>query len=91
LIVKWYQIAREGLLRLNPDFIIELVGEHGMANVKTDEIFAQWKTLGGLKAVKKGNVAVIREDFTFRAGPRYPLILDAFQSVLRGSVREIRE
>jgi ABC-type Fe3+-hydroxamate transport system substrate-binding protein len=79
------------MLRLNPDFIIELVGEHGMTNMKTGDIFDQWKKLDGLKAVKNGNVAVIRGDFTFRAGPRYPRVLSAFQSILRGKVREIQE
>ncbi|GHV56860.1 ABC transporter substrate-binding protein [Synergistales bacterium] len=85
------QIAREGLLRLNPDFIIELIGEHGMTNIKTSEVFTQWEKLSGLKAVRNGSVAVIRGDFTFRAGPRYPRVLSVFQSILRGKVREIQE
>jgi iron complex transport system substrate-binding protein len=89
--VPYAQIAREGLLRLDPDFIIELIGEHGPTDVKTCEIFDQWKKLGSLKAVKNGSVAVIRGSFIFRAGPRYPLALSAFQSILRGNVREIEE
>ncbi|GHV32616.1 hypothetical protein FACS1894167_15610 [Synergistales bacterium] len=89
--VPYAQIAREGLLRLDPDFIIELIGEHGDTNITTGEIFGQWEKLSILKAVKNGNVAVIRGSFTFRAGPRYPLVLSAFQSVLRGQVREIQE
>jgi ABC-type Fe3+-hydroxamate transport system substrate-binding protein len=37
------------------------------------------------------NVAVIRGDFTFRAGPRYPLILESFKKVIHEGVREIEE
>jgi ABC-type Fe3+-hydroxamate transport system substrate-binding protein len=76
---------------MNPDLIIELVGEHGMTNVDTESILAQWEKIKDLKAAQSGNVAIIRGDFTFRAGPRYPLILEAFKRAINDGVREIRE
>ena len=82
-------ISMEGLLRIDPDVIVELIGEHGMANVKNPEILAQWNNLTDLKAVRGGNVGIIRGDFTFRAGPRYPEILDAFARIINGETREI--
>ncbi|MDR3254824.1 MAG: ABC transporter substrate-binding protein [Synergistaceae bacterium] len=84
-------ISKEGLLRLDPDIIIELVGEHGMTNVTTPEIIAQWNKLTDLKAAREGNVAIIRGDFTMRAGPRYPLLLEAFSKVINEGAREIWE
>jgi iron complex transport system substrate-binding protein len=87
----YLNISREGLERLAPDIVIELIGEHGMTNVETSEILAQWKALADLEAARKGNVAIIRGDFTFRASPRYPLILDAFARVIGAGVREINE
>lgn len=77
--VEYAALSHEGLLQLNPDVIIELIGEHGMANRSTDaELLAQWTALKGLKAAEKKRVAIIRGDFAFRAGPRYPQILRAF-------------
>jgi ABC-type Fe3+-hydroxamate transport system substrate-binding protein len=76
---------------MNPDLIIELVGEHGMTNVETKSLLAQWKKIKDLRAAQSGNVAVIRGDFTFRAGPRYPLILEAFKKAIIYGEREIRE
>ena len=82
------QISREGLLRLDPDVIIELTGTHGM-EVPTDRIASQWDAVPELRAVQNGRVSVIRGDFTLRAGPRYPLILDTFIKIIRDGAREI--
>jgi iron complex transport system substrate-binding protein len=84
-------LSLEGLLRLDPDIIIDLVGEHGMTGADSKSILAQWKNLGALRAARDGNVAVIRGDFTLRAGPRYPLILEAFAEIIHGGAREIEE
>ncbi|MDR1472892.1 MAG: helical backbone metal receptor [Synergistaceae bacterium] len=88
--LPYASISQEGLLRIDPDFIIELVGEYGMTNVDTGSILAQWEKVKGLRAARSGNVAVIRGDFTFRAGPRYPLILESFKRVIHDGTREIR-
>jgi iron complex transport system substrate-binding protein len=87
--VPYAAISMEGLLRLDPDIIIELIGEHGMTNVGTPEIMSQWRGLSDVRAASLGNVAVIRGDFSFRAGPRYPLILESFASVIHDGIREI--
>jgi iron complex transport system substrate-binding protein len=84
-------LSLEGLLRLDPDIIIELVGAHGMTDVDSQSILAQWKNLSDLRAARDGNVAVIRGDFTLRAGPRYPLILKSFARIIHEGVREIEE
>ncbi|MDR1020465.1 MAG: ABC transporter substrate-binding protein, partial [Synergistaceae bacterium] len=89
--VPYAGVSQEGLLRMDPDLIIELVGEHGMTGVETGSILAQWKKVKDLRAAQSGNVAVIRGDFTFRAGPRYPLVLEAFKRAINDGAREIRE
>ncbi|MDR1579712.1 MAG: helical backbone metal receptor [Synergistaceae bacterium] len=89
--VPYAALSLEGLLRTDPDIIIELVGEHGMTGVDTQSILAQWKNLSDLRAARDGNVAVIRGDFTLRAGPRYPLILEAFARIVHEGAREIEE
>jgi iron complex transport system substrate-binding protein len=83
-------ISQEGLLRMDPDVIIELVGEHGMTNVDTESILAQWKRIKDLRAAQTGNVVVMRGDSTFRAGPRYPIILEAFKKAIQGEAGKIK-
>jgi iron complex transport system substrate-binding protein len=82
------QISREGLLRLDPDIVVELTGEHGM-NIPAGRVLSQWEALSDLRAARNGRVSVIEGDFALRAGPRYPLILDAFVRVIQGGEREI--
>ena len=75
-------------MRLDPDVIIELIGEHGM-EVPTGSVVSQWEAVPDLRAAQEGRISIIRGDFTFRAGPRYPLILDAFIKVIRDGAREV--
>jgi iron complex transport system substrate-binding protein len=92
--VPYAQMSREGLLRVDPDVIIELIGESGMEasmEVPTDRVISQWEAVPDLRAAREARVAVIRGDFTLRAGPRYPQILDAFIEIIRDGVREITE
>ncbi|GHS85148.1 ABC transporter substrate-binding protein [Synergistales bacterium] len=89
--VPYANISREGLIRIDPDIIIELVGEHGMENADNGLILAQWGKLTDVRAAREGRVALIRGDFTFRAGPRYPKILKAFREIIYEGVREINE
>ncbi len=88
--VPYAQISREGLLRADPDVVLELIGESGMgADMPTKKILAPWEKIADLRAVRDGSVAVIRGDFTLRAGPRYPQVLDAFIRAIHGGEREI--
>jgi iron complex transport system substrate-binding protein len=88
--VAYAQMSREGLLRVNPDVVIELIGESGMeAEVSAARLISQWEAASDLRAAREGKVSVIKGDFTLRAGPRYPQILDAFIQVVRDGVREI--
>ncbi|MDR1916118.1 MAG: helical backbone metal receptor [Synergistaceae bacterium] len=87
--VPYLQISREGLLRLDPDIIIDLIGEHGSADIPTEQILGQWRAIPDLRAAIKGNVAIIKGDFSLRPGPRYPLLLKAFIRAIREGAREI--
>jgi iron complex transport system substrate-binding protein len=89
--VQYAQISREGLLRLDPDIVVELIGENGMENLPSPEIMAQWDAMKELRASKEGRVAIIRGDFTLRAGPRYPLVLEALRKIIRERARVISE
>lgn len=89
--VQYAQISRESLIRLDPDVVIELVGEHGGANLHTGDILAQWRAFDDLRAARTGDIAIIKGDFTLRAGPRYPLVLEAFIRAIHGGEREIEE
>jgi iron complex transport system substrate-binding protein len=52
------QISREGLLRTDPDVIIELIGENGMD--APSGIMSQWMAIKDLRASAEGRVSIIK-------------------------------
>lgn len=88
--VRYARLSREGLLRLDPDIVIELVGEHGSASPEASFIQGQWRGLDDLRA-SQNDIAVVRGDFAMRAGPRYPQILEAFIDAIHNGKRDIDE
>jgi len=83
--VPYAHITLEGLLRLDPDVIIELVGGHGTTNPAAS---AWGEAESGVRAAREGRVFLIEGDFAFRPGPRYPEILGAFIEAIHGAARE---
>jgi len=84
--VAYAHISLEGLLRIDPDVIIELIGEHGM-EIPAGSAASPWGT-DGIRAARDGRVSIIEGDFVLRPGPRYPQILEAFIEAIHGGGRE---
>ena len=83
------QVSLEGLLRLDPDVIIELIGTHHGTEVPTYRIASLWNAVPDLRAAQNGRVSIIKGDFALRPGPRYPQILSAFIKAIQDGVNEI--
>jgi iron complex transport system substrate-binding protein len=60
------QLSAEGLLRLNPDAIVEFASGGG----DPEQLKAEWGALGSLDAVRRGRVFVFTQDFLPVPGPR---------------------
>ncbi len=71
-------LSTEGLLRLNPEVLFDVVP--GMAEMGLSEakILSDWKKLPRLRAVREGRVYVLGENWAVRPSPRFPKILEAF-------------
>jgi iron complex transport system substrate-binding protein len=65
--VPYPTLSAEGLMRLNPEVIVEFApGSEDAA-----ALGRQWNTLGSLQAVKTGRVHVFAHDFLAVPGPRF--------------------
>jgi len=80
--VRYPVVSPEGILRLNPDVIIDLVppGMAGQLDRKT--IMADWKELGEVNAVKNGRVLVFDQDYACVPGPRFIKLAEDLARVL---------
>lgn len=91
------KISQEGLFALDPEVIIDLVGErsfyHSMENVDLDKVFqkehltGQWMTCTSVNAVRNRRVTVLDGTVYLRPGPRLPVIMKAFAKALHPEVK----
>ncbi|HLV32312.1 MAG TPA: helical backbone metal receptor [Chitinispirillaceae bacterium] len=75
-------ISVEGIIRLEPDIIIDC--SSSMEKISLKSIVKDWESLDMMKAVKTGDVYSLSDDFVTIPGPRIVLIADKFRSIVNG-------
>ena len=94
---QYPKISAEGLISINPDAIIDIVGErtyyHSLENIDLDKVFnkkylkGQWSGSAKVKAVTKGQVYIFDGTVYLRPGPRIGSILLSFAKALHPEVK----
>jgi len=80
--LKAPQLSAEGVLRLDPDFIFDLLPEaDAAARAAAPEV---WRRIPGLRAAREGRVIVLAGDQVLIPGPRFILTLEAIAAALDG-------
>lgn len=75
-------LTAEGLIRLNPDVVIELVPEVGQGKISAREVVAQWRTLNEIAAVRNNRVHVLTQGYVVLPGPKLVYLLEDIMRVL---------
>jgi iron complex transport system substrate-binding protein len=70
------QISREGIIRLNPDVIIDLISKEESKSVSRDRVMKQWLILEGVKAVDEHRIYILDADYVVIPGPRITRTLE---------------
>ena len=98
--VTYPKLSAEGLIELDPDVIIDLVGDHRIGeSANQEDPEAQWRSLPELKALKEGRIHLITGNYALRPGPRIVRALFEFMSVIhpellpqiRSKIAEVQE
>jgi len=71
-IVQYPEISREGLAALDPDVVLDVVAGVEERGLEITEIFAGWRRLTELRAVREDRVRVLEGDLMVVPGPRLP-------------------
>jgi len=95
--VSYPQVALEGLMQINPDVLIDLVGEktfyHSKDNIDVNTVFkesylkTQWKRSVNVNAVKNGQVYIMDGTVFLRPGPRVTFILKTFAKAIHPEIK----
>jgi len=80
--IRYPAISTEGLLRMNPDLIIDLVPAYLEAKVDEAYLLAEWKEAKGARAWETGNVYIESGDFWTVPGPRFVKVIEELEKTL---------
>jgi iron complex transport system substrate-binding protein len=79
--VSYPTLSAEGVLRLDPDVIVEFAPEKGDPSA----LDRQWNVLRSLRAVRSNRVYVFTEDFLSVPGPRFVRFTESVARVIHES------
>jgi iron complex transport system substrate-binding protein len=75
-------VSGEGILRMNPQVVIDLVAERSRAGLSRDDILRDWQQLPNVEAVHTGRVYLIDDDYAFIPGPRFIRLVEKFARLM---------
>lgn len=84
--IAFPEIAPEGLTRLDPDVIVELVPELETGRYTAGDILAEWKSVPGMRAVREGRVHILSGRHVAIPGPRFVQTTEELARVLHPEV-----
>jgi iron complex transport system substrate-binding protein len=79
-------ISAEGVIRENPDVIVDILFNLNELGMSAEEIEEDWKSLSGVSAVRKGRVHLTGQDFMLIPGPRFILIAEELRRIIHPEV-----
>lgn len=85
--LKFPTLSAEGIVRLNPQVILEIVPDLAESGWKEEDILRQWGQLEGVDAVIHHRVHVLSHDYAVVPGPRFILILEDMAKLIHPEVR----
>ena len=74
--VKFPVVSGEGILRLNPEVILEVIPDLEESGWREEDVLSQWNLLSGVDAVAHRRVFVLSHNYAVVPGPRFICILE---------------
>ena len=82
--LKFPAISDEGLVRLDPDVIIEMVPDLQGQSDK-ESLMSIWRARRGVRAVREGQVHILGEDYVVVPGPRFIDLLEDIAEIIQST------
>ncbi len=74
--IAFPEISPEGILRINPDVIVELAPKAETGKYTKEEIIAEWNSVPGLRAAQEKRIYILNGDYVGLPGPRFVQLLE---------------
>jgi len=79
-------LSAEGLIHLNPDFIIDLVPQLEQTGLQQSLLIKDWQSLPQLDAVKNDRVVIMSQDYAVVPGPRFIIFLEDLARIIHPEI-----
>ncbi len=86
--LKFPAISDEGLVRVDPDLIIEMVPDLA-GEADRESMLELWRRKSEVRAVREGRVYILGEDYTVVPGPRFIRLLEDMVRILHGEKQRV--
>jgi len=80
--IAYPRLSAEGILQLNPDFIIDLVPQLNKKQLTVARVAKDWDSLAQLSAVKNHRIHIMYQDYAVVPGPRFIQFLDDLARII---------
>ncbi|HUT09653.1 MAG TPA: helical backbone metal receptor [Thermoguttaceae bacterium] len=84
--VRFPVVSSEGILKINPEVIVDLVRVSIGPPQDTEAVRADWQQVAQVDAVKNDRVFVIDDDFATIPGPRFVLLVEKLARLIHPEV-----
>ena len=85
-VVRFPVVSAEGILRLNPEVILDMVPDLKKRGWDEKMILREWSSVSGTDAVKNNRVHVFGHEYVVRPGPRFVLIIEEMARMIHPGV-----
>ncbi len=83
--LKFPALSVEGVVRLNPEVIVEMLPDAKEAE-RVAQITEKWRSIPSVDAIEKERLHIFVEDFVVVPGPRFILLLEKMAKVLHPEI-----
>ena len=83
--INYPNIAVEGVIFLNPDFILEISAHY--EGISDEKVFKLWSPFKMLLAVQNKQIKIIKKSFWLRPGPRVGLIAEELARIFSSALK----
>ncbi len=79
-------VSGEGIIRMNPEVIIDIIPDLEQKGWDKTMISNEWKTISQVDAVKNDRVYIFGEDYVATPGPRFILIMEQMAKAIHPEI-----
>jgi iron complex transport system substrate-binding protein len=84
--LKFPAVSAEGIIRLDPDFILEMISDIAERPGEMERALSRWDALSAVRAVREGKVRVFGAGYAVVPGPRFVLLLEEIARAIHPEV-----